>query len=251
MSASSGTEAEARPRRSLRSRATGWTRTDLRAGLAVLMISVIAGLPTGALYYLIAPRVLYATSPDPSGKGVDLYQVFTEGKTSIAQDGYFAVIGACTGLVLALVVHIVFRRTHLGAVVGLAVGGVLGSLVMWGFAIWLGSESISSVLRTVKPGADIYAPLQSDGLGQPVPPLAKGVLLLWPLVAALVGLVIAAGLTASYDPGRADPTDGSGPFTSVEGTPAAGSRSDEVDGGERRQGGDDRGLPAEQSKTET
>ena len=99
---------------------------------------MLAGLPAGLLWWIISPL------PPIEKRADGLYRAGGEGNESaIAADGWFAVIVLAVGIVVALLVYLRTRPSRLAPLVGLAVGGVLGSVVAWRFGALLGPASLT------------------------------------------------------------------------------------------------------------
>ncbi|ARZ70590.1 DUF2567 domain-containing protein [Streptomyces sp. HU2014] len=175
-------------------------REELRQGAVVAAAVAVAGLPLGALWAWLAPRVPLISD----GKAV--YLKSTEGEQAIGADGTFALLALGFGVLSAVVVFLVRRRGGIPLVVGLAAGSLLGALIGWRLGVWLG------------PASDVVAAAKSVGKGvvfdAPLKLAAKGVLLAWPLAAMAVHLV----LTAAFGPRDPEP----GPQWSGPGEPTAG-----------------------------
>ncbi len=166
-------------------------RTEVReAGLVALTVA-LGGVLLGVLWWWLAPHVpLVGDVTD--GTWV-VYLKDTEGEQAVGVDGTFTLLGLGFGLVSALAVFLLRRRGGVPLVVGLAVGGLLGSLLAWRVGVWLGpAEDVVAHAREVGRGVTFSAPLK---LG------AKGALLAWPLAA----LVVHLGLTALFGPRDPEP----------------------------------------------
>ncbi|AXI77062.1 hypothetical protein [Peterkaempfera bronchialis] len=161
--------------------------TEIKVGVLVALGSVLLGLAMGLLWLWLAPKVpLYADS-----KAV--YLKDPEGEQRAAADGVFVLLGLGAGAVAALAAFLPTRRRGGGiaVAVGLAVGGVLGSVAAWRLGVALGPTSdIVAHARQVGEGKVFDAALE---LG------AKGALLVWPMAA----MVVLLGLTAAF--GKREP----------------------------------------------
>ncbi|MFF5568588.1 ABC transporter permease [Streptomyces sp. NPDC012623] len=177
-------------------------RAELRQGVTVLVAVVLAGLALGALWMWLAPRVPLI-SDDTA-----VFLKDTEGEEAIAADGTFLLLALGFGVLSAVLVFLFRRRGGIAIVAGLAVGGVLGSVLAWKFGAWLGPTSdVVAHARAVGKGVTFDAPLELN---------AKGALLAWPVAAMVVHLA----LTALFGPRDPEPEWDWGPAP-LYGTPHA------------------------------
>lgn len=155
---------------------------QVRQGLLVAAAVAVLGVAVGLLWLWLAPRVPMISD----GKAV--YLANSEGEESIAADGTFALLGAGAGVLAALAVFWRLRRGGIAAVLGLAAGSLVGSVLAWQLGVWLG------------PGQDLVALARAAGEGKvfegPLVLRAEAALLVWPSVAMLAHL----GLTAAFGP---------------------------------------------------
>ncbi len=154
-------------------------RADVRRAAVVTVLLAVAGVGLGLLWLWLAPRVPLIS---------DSQAVFlndSEGEEAIGGDGTFVLLGLAFGAVAAALVFCFQRRGGIASVVGLALGGLLGSLVAWRLGVWLGpSQDVVAHARAVGKGVVFDAPLALH---------AKGALLAWPLAAMAVHLALTAG----------------------------------------------------------
>jgi hypothetical protein len=149
---------------------------QLRIGVVTTVVIALLGLPAGPVWRLISPREHYVKYG-----GVAI----PDGSTPIGIDGRFAVIGLVLGLACAVVAYLLAGRlTELPLAVGLAAGGVLGSLIAWQLGNWPGRSTFEHAAHRAADGTALTGPPDVQ---------AHGVLLVWPLVAVVVfGLLDAA-----------------------------------------------------------
>jgi len=161
--------------------------TEIRIGVLVALGSALLGLALGLLWLWLAPRVpLYADN-----KAV--YLKDPEGEQRAGADGVFVLLALAAGVLTALVAFLITRRRGSGVAVavGLAAGGVLGSVIAWRLGVALGPDTdMVAHARQVGTGKVFEAALE---LG------AKGALLVWPMAA----MVVLIALTATF--GKREP----------------------------------------------
>ncbi|CAM5422089.1 AAA family ATPase OS=Streptomyces fumanus OX=67302 GN=GCM10018772_67630 PE=4 SV=1 [Streptomyces fumanus] len=166
-------------------------RTELREAAVTTVAVTVCGALLGVLWWWLAPSVPLVG--DLVDKSWVVYLKDSEGEQAIGVDGTFTLLGLGLGALSALVVFVLRRRGGVPIVVGLGVGGLLGSLLAWRLGVWLG------------PTGDVIAHAREAGRGTTFPaPLklgAKGALLAWPIAALLVHL----GLTSLFGPRDPEP----------------------------------------------
>ncbi len=153
--------------------------------------SLVAALPVGVAWWLLAPLTLVQKRAD------GLYRVGGEGdESAIGADGWFAGIGLVAGILVALVVYVRTRPGRVGPLIALVAGGVLGSFAAWQLGHLLGPGPLLSQAAEVPVGARFRGPLDIS---------AYGVLLAWPMAAVITYFAVAAGA----DPAELDSSGGS------------------------------------------
>ncbi|MBT3149687.1 AAA family ATPase [Streptomyces sp. CHD11] len=166
-------------------------RTELREGAVTAAAVALGGVLLGVLWWWLAPRVPLVGAV--VGDNWAVYAKDSEGEQAIAVDGTFTLLALGLGMVSALAVFLLRRRGGVPLVVGLAAGGLLGSVLAWRLGVWLGpTQDVIAHARSVGKGVTFDAPLK---LG------AKGALLAWPFAA----LVAHLGLTSLFGPRDPDP----------------------------------------------
>ncbi len=157
-------------------------------GAVVTLVSAVAGVLLGVLWLNLAPRVLLISD----GKGVYLRN--SEGESAVGADGTFVLLALAFGAVAALVVFLLRRKGGVPLVLGLALGGVLGSLLAWGIGTSFGpTDDVVAHAKAVGPNVVFDAPLELN--------LGAAGMLAWPLAAMVVHL----GLTAAFGPRDPEP----------------------------------------------
>lgn len=142
---------------------------------------MLAGIPLGLVWWLVAPVARLVKRPE------GVFAVGSHTETAIAADGWFAILALVTGVVAALLAAFLLRDHRLGALAGLAVGGLLGSLVAWRLGVLLGPPAISDSAAGLANQARFDGPLEIS---------AMGVLLAWSLAAVVTFFAAVAGLDA-------------------------------------------------------
>jgi hypothetical protein len=158
---------------------TSGVRDELRAGLLVVAASLAGGLLVGIVWWLATP--LAELQKRPTG----VFSVGASPETSIAADGWFAVIGLVSGVIAALLAATLLRESRLGALLGLTVGGLLGSVVAWRFGVLLGPGTLAESAAAVRVGDRFSGPLELS---------ATGVLLAWPTASVIAFFAAVAGV---------------------------------------------------------
>lgn len=145
---------------------------DAKAFLGIGVAGIVMGIVVGALWRWISPPIQGVISQGAA------YYAAPEGKTFIAQDGWFALLALCAGVLLAVAAFVRCRAAgSLGAILGLGAGGVGGGY----FAAWFGTYigpghgSIQRTVQGVAENATFSLPMQLR---------STGVIWLWPAVAA-------------------------------------------------------------------
>lgn len=174
--------------------------TEVREAAVITVGVTLAGVLLGVLWWWLAPHVPLVG--DLVDKKWVVYLKDTEGEQAIGVDGTFTLLALGFGALSAVVVFLARKRGGVPLVVGLAVGGLLGSLIAWRVGMWLGpTRDVIAHAKAVGQGATFSAPLR---LG------AKGALLAWSVAA----LVVHLGLTALFTPRDPDPY--AAPYGSAE-----------------------------------
>ncbi|MCK8680467.1 hypothetical protein [Streptomyces lichenis] len=165
---------------------------EVRQGVLVAFAVTALGVLLGLLWLWLAPRVPLISD----GKAVFLRD--TEGEGAIGADAVFALLGLGLGALSAAGVFWYQRRGGIPVVAGLALGGLLGSLLGWGIGTLLGpTHDVAGHARELGAGVAFDAPLELK---------AYGAILAWPIAAMLVHLA----LTALFGPRDPEPDDWAG-----------------------------------------
>jgi len=125
----------------------GWSeiRADLRSAALLMSALALVGLPTGVLWWLLAPRLdfrITAAGPVP----VD---AAPSGELLIADDGVFALVLIGVGLLCGAAAWRLRRRRGVTIVVALAVGTSLLATLAWQVGEYLGAGPTRAELAHV------------------------------------------------------------------------------------------------------
>ncbi|MFF8812099.1 hypothetical protein [Streptomyces pactum] len=160
------------------------TRELVEAALVALAVGLL-GIALGLLWLWLAPRVELVSD------GRAVYMKNSEAEDAIGADGRFVLLGLALGALSAVAVFLFRRQGGIPLVLGLAVGGLLASVVAWRLGVHLGHEGdILRRAREVGPGVAFDKSLELR---------AKGALLAWPAAAMAVHLAL-TGLFGPRDP---------------------------------------------------
>ncbi|MFC4030375.1 ABC transporter permease [Streptomyces polygonati] len=173
---------------------------ELRGGALVALLVTVGGIALGLLWLWLSPRIPMISD------GQAVYLKDTEGEEAIGGDGTFVLIAAGLGILSALLVFWRRRSGGIGVVLGLAVGGVLASIVGWRLGVWLGpSTNIVAHAKQVGPKVVFDGPLELR---------AKSALIAWSAAAMLTHLCVTSALGPRDEPGdRAEDKPGGQPPT--------------------------------------
>lgn len=153
-------------------------RADLARATRYAGACLLAGIPLGLLWWLVTPRPRFRVVE----AGVALEQR-TAG-AFIAADGWFALLGLAAGVVAAVVALARHRRRSEelpGALLGLVLGGALGSLAAWATGSALAPDDVAALAQGREVGESFEGGLRLR---------APGVLLVWPVTSALLVFVV-------------------------------------------------------------
>ncbi|CCG03157.1 hypothetical protein [Blastococcus saxobsidens] len=138
----------------------GWpeVRQDLRAGRAVLLGTVLAGLPAGVLWWLLAPREDYRVTeagPVPVGGT-------PSGELQVGDDAVLLFVLLALGLLAGAAAWRVRRGRGVGMLLVLAVGTSLGAVLAWQTGELLGAAPTAAQLTEL--GAQVTTGLRLGSL---------------------------------------------------------------------------------------
>ncbi|MDI3402987.1 hypothetical protein [Streptomyces cavernicola] len=174
-------------------------QTELIQAALVAVVLTVSGALFGLLWGKLAPRVPLVADD----KAVFLKEI--EGEQAIGADGTFILLALGFGLVSGAAVFLWRRRGGIPLVVGLALGGLLASVVAWRLGLLLGpGDDVVARAKEAGPGVAFDAPLKLNAIGA---------LLAWPIA----GLAVHLGLTALFGP--RDPEFAVGPYHALNEEP--------------------------------
>jgi len=148
-----------------------------RVTVELVVTSLLLGLVVGVVWRLVAPEVMVEVSDGNTA----LFPL--QARRLFDVDAWFAILGACAGAVLTLVMFTRHRHLPVTALTGLVAGGVFGSLVAWRLGALLGPGALAPRVEDAADEAQLALPLDLE---------ATGVLLVWPVVAVGIVLVLTA-----------------------------------------------------------
>jgi hypothetical protein len=119
-------------------------RADLRTAIWLVVGLAVAGLPTGLLWWLLAPRADYRITAD----GPVVIGNPTE-ELLVADDAVFAFVLAGVGLLCGAAVWWLRRRRGVTILVALSIGTALTAVVAWQLGQKLGAAPTSAELADV------------------------------------------------------------------------------------------------------
>jgi hypothetical protein len=186
---------------------------ELRIGAGVVVACLLVGVLMAGLWAWLAPKVPLLVDGDR------ILYADPEGEQRAGADAVFVLIALGAGIVTALGAFLVTRKRGGGISValGLAVGGLLGSIGAWRIGRWLGpSNNLIAEARRVGNGGHFDA---SIDLG------ALGALLVWPMVA----MVVLLALSAAFGKREEDPPPYWGAPAGTYGAPEAPPAAPPVD----------------------
>ena len=178
---------------------------ELIGPVVAIAASAVLGLAAGAIWNVIAPRVVLQEVSAGTAQVVS-----AETRAFIGADGWFCVIATVAGLLTGIIGYRlgIARRGNAGraaVTIGLIIGAVAGSYLM----LWLGQRIGQSAYQHQLAGAAVGTTFNSSlVLG------AKSALAFWPLFTSLVIVVgEVLGGNRGPEPGRDD--GGMGPMPSM------------------------------------
>jgi hypothetical protein len=156
-------------------RVTGTARLVGELGLA----AVVLGLAAAMLWSNLAPDV----QGELTATGVRVGTA--QARRQFGVDGWFAVVAAGGGLLLGTVGFARHRSRPVGALVALAVAGLLAAAVQWSAGVLLGPGPVGERAGDLPAGSRISMPLELN---------APAVLPVWSIAAVVGALLVAAFL---------------------------------------------------------
>ncbi|MEU6967566.1 hypothetical protein AB0A71_07485 [Kitasatospora aureofaciens] len=185
---------------------------ELRIGSGVVLACLLLGLVMAGLWAWLAPKVPLVVDGDR------ILYVDPEGEQRAGADAVFVLIGLGAGILTALGAFLLTRKRGGGisVAVGLAVGGLLGSIGAWKLGRWLGpSDNLIAEARRVGNGGHFDAGIDLGALGA---------LLVWPMAA----MVVLLALSAAFGKREEDPPPYWGVPAGTYGPPAEGAPAAEA-----------------------
>lgn len=148
-------------------------REETGAALVAVGMLLLAGLVLGVCWVLIAPTVEGVVVEG----GIALSEL--QSARIFDAEGVFAVTACLTGVAVPVVASRWLQRTGALAVLTLAVGGLVASIVAWRIGVWFGPEAVDPTAGQLAVGSAVALPLRLD---------TTSMLLLWPIATVFVTL---------------------------------------------------------------
>jgi hypothetical protein len=148
----------------------------LRVTSQLTITALVLGLVVGVLWVWLAPDVLLRGGAD------DAFLDELQGGRIFARNGWFAVLAGAAGVVVAFVGWFRHRDTPVPLLVGLAISGLLGSVVAWRLGVAVGPDSLAAQREALGGDQPLQAPLRID---------APGVLFAWSVLSIATVFVLA------------------------------------------------------------
>jgi hypothetical protein len=125
------------------------------AGLSVAVVVTVLGAGVGWIWSAVAPRVAVIKADG------GFYYADGEPEQPVAADGWFVILGAIAGILLAVAAWHLLRR-YRGPIIlaGLAVGSLAGAMLASWVGYKIGMAQFDAVRNTAAIGAQLNAPLR-------------------------------------------------------------------------------------------
>jgi hypothetical protein len=144
-----------------------------------VLAAVVLGLVAAVLWSNLAPDI----QGELTATGVRIGTA--QARRQFGVDGWFAVVAAGGGLVLGTIVFARHRSRPVGALVVLAVAGLVAAAVQWSVGVLLGPAPVDEPTAELPAGSSISLPLELN---------APAVVLIWSIAAVVGALLVAAFL---------------------------------------------------------
>ena len=145
----------------------------------LVLAAVVLGLVAAVLWSSLAPDV----QGELAAAGVRVGT--SQARRQFGVDGWFALLAAGGGLLLGTLVFARHRSRPVGALVALAVAGLVAAAVQWSVGVLLGPGPVGERAAELPAGSRISVPLELN---------APAVLLVWSIAAVVGALLVAAFL---------------------------------------------------------
>lgn len=145
---------------------------------AGLIVGALVGAALGVLWWQLAPRVPVVVS------GTDARPDGFQPEGYLAADVAFMALAVLAGLIVTIGLARMRREDLLGVLLAALLAGIIGTAVMWFVGTRLGSVDIEGLIGTTEGEVVVDGPLTVS---------LPAVFAVWPLVAAMVVTLLAAG----------------------------------------------------------